>query len=198
MQVIIQKPSDWSDSQGEACLTQSHWLKNMWLIGKTPEKNRVKCRQCEISERNNFKQGKMKNAANKQWSDLKVRCKCDSALVIARGRTVIQTQMFPPPSVQVSPNCDEVLVNGKEMRGRQSLVVNFSYLHLSAELQLTVWVPKLPLQIDVTDTELSQVKGWRVPIVTNRRLVSQTGKHSTERKSNLGVASWPTLLLELR
>lgn len=82
--------------------------------------------------------------------------------------------LFPPllsffSLPQVSPNCDEVLVNGKEMRGRQSLVVNFSYLHLSAQLQLTVWVPKLPLQIDVTDTELSQVKGWRVPIVTNKR-----------------------------
>ncbi|XP_078141503.1 transmembrane protein 132C [Centroberyx gerrardi] len=71
--------------------------------------------------------------------------------------------------VKVSPNCDQVLVNGKEMRGRQSLAVNFTFLHLSAQLQLTVWVPKLPLQIDVSDTELSQVKGWRVPIVTNKR-----------------------------
>ncbi|XP_044051226.1 transmembrane protein 132D isoform X2 [Siniperca chuatsi] len=71
--------------------------------------------------------------------------------------------------VKVSANCDQVLVNGKEMRGRQSLAVNFTYLHLSAQLQLTVWVPKLPLQIDVSDTELSQVKGWRVPIITNKR-----------------------------
>ncbi|XP_019954700.1 transmembrane protein 132D [Paralichthys olivaceus] len=71
--------------------------------------------------------------------------------------------------LKVSPNCDQVLVNGKEMRGRQSLAVNFTYLHLSAQLQLTVWVPKLPLQIDVSDTELSQVKGWRVPIITNKR-----------------------------
>ncbi|KAG7489328.1 hypothetical protein JOB18_009308 [Solea senegalensis] len=71
--------------------------------------------------------------------------------------------------LKVSPNCDQVLVNGKEMRGRQSLAVNFTYLHLSAQLQLNVWVPKLPLQIDVSDTELSQVKGWRVPIITNKR-----------------------------
>ncbi|KAM4575922.1 transmembrane protein 132D [Odontesthes bonariensis] len=71
--------------------------------------------------------------------------------------------------VKVSPNCDQVLVNGKEMRGRESLAVNFTYLHLSTQLQLTVWVPKLPLQIDVSDTELSQVKGWRVPIITNKR-----------------------------
>lgn len=79
-------------------------------------------------------------------------------------------------SSQVSPNCNQVLVNGKEMRGRQSLAVNFTYLHLSATLQLTVWVPKLPLQIDVSDTELSQVKGWRVPIITNKRYMTLKGQ----------------------
>ncbi|RVE67893.1 hypothetical protein OJAV_G00086370 [Oryzias javanicus] len=71
--------------------------------------------------------------------------------------------------VKVSQNCNQVFVNGKEMRGHQSLAVNFTYLHLSAQLHLNVWVPKLPLQIDMSDTELSQVKGWRVPIVANRR-----------------------------
>uniref|UniRef100_A0A3P9M083 Transmembrane protein 132C-like n=1 Tax=Oryzias latipes TaxID=8090 RepID=A0A3P9M083_ORYLA len=71
--------------------------------------------------------------------------------------------------VKVSQNCNQVLLNGKEMRGHQSLAVNFTYLHLTAQLHLNVWVPKLPLQIDMSDTELSQVKGWRVPIVANRR-----------------------------
>uniref|UniRef100_A0A3Q3A053 Transmembrane protein 132C-like n=1 Tax=Kryptolebias marmoratus TaxID=37003 RepID=A0A3Q3A053_KRYMA len=71
--------------------------------------------------------------------------------------------------VKVSSNCDQVLVNGREMFGRQSLAVNFTYLHLSAQLLLTVWVPKLPMQIDLSDAELSQVKGWRVPITTNKR-----------------------------
>ncbi|XP_066512969.1 transmembrane protein 132C-like isoform X1 [Hoplias malabaricus] len=71
--------------------------------------------------------------------------------------------------LKVSPSCDEVLVNGKEMRGRVSLQVNFTYLYLSGQLELTVWVPRLPLQIDVSDVELSQVKGWRVPITTNKR-----------------------------
>lgn len=73
--------------------------------------------------------------------------------------------------LQVSLGCDEVLVNGKEMRGRVSLQVNFTYLYLTSQLELTVWVPRLPLQIDVSDVELSQVKGWRVPIITNRRYV---------------------------
>ncbi|KAI1901112.1 hypothetical protein AGOR_G00056850 [Albula goreensis] len=71
--------------------------------------------------------------------------------------------------LKVTPACDSVLVNGKEMRGKQSLQVNFTYLYLRTHLELTVWVPRLPLQIEVSDTELSQVKGWRVPILSNKR-----------------------------
>ncbi|XP_077457119.1 transmembrane protein 132B [Stigmatopora argus] len=69
--------------------------------------------------------------------------------------------------LKVSPNCDEVVVNGKEIRGRHGVSVAFAYMHLTAKLPLNVWVPKLPLQIHVSDTELSQVKGWRVPIAPN-------------------------------
>uniref|UniRef100_A0A3B4X8L3 Transmembrane protein 132C-like n=1 Tax=Seriola lalandi dorsalis TaxID=1841481 RepID=A0A3B4X8L3_SERLL len=72
------------------------------------------------------------------------------------------------------------------MRGRQSLAVNFTYLHLSAQLQLTVWVPKLPLQIDVSDTELSQVKGWRVPIITNKRPTRDSEDDEDDEKKGKG------------
>ncbi|XP_030647590.1 transmembrane protein 132C [Chanos chanos] len=71
--------------------------------------------------------------------------------------------------LKVSGACDAVLVNGKEMRGRQSVKVTFRHLYLTSDLELTVWVPRLPLQIDVSDAELSQVKGWRVPILPNKR-----------------------------
>uniref|UniRef100_H3CJX1 Transmembrane protein 132C n=1 Tax=Tetraodon nigroviridis TaxID=99883 RepID=H3CJX1_TETNG len=89
-------------------------------------------------------------------------------------------------SLQVSSSCKQVLVNGKEMRGRQSLAINFSYLHLSAQLHLTIWVPKLPLQIDVSDTELSQVKGWRVPIVTNRKPTRDSEDDEDDEKKGKG------------
>ena len=78
----------------------------------------------------------------------------------------------PPPSPlswQVSDHCDYVFVNDKEMKGKVDVVVNFTYQHLSAPLHVTVWVPRLPLQIEVSDTELSQIKGWRVPIVASKR-----------------------------
>ncbi|KAG7481009.1 hypothetical protein MATL_G00062610 [Megalops atlanticus] len=88
--------------------------------------------------------------------------------------------------VKVSPGCDSVLVNGKEMRGKQSLLVNFTYLYLHTQLQLTVWVPRLPLQIEVSDTELSQVKGWRVPILSNKRPTRDSEDDEEDEKKGKG------------
>ena len=76
---------------------------------------------------------------------------------------------IPFLSSQVSDGCDYVFVNGKEIKGKVDAVVNLTYQHLSAPLHITVWVPRLPLQIEVSDTELSQIKGWRVPIVASKR-----------------------------
>ncbi|KAF3696045.1 Transmembrane protein 132C Precursor [Channa argus] len=67
---------------------------------------------------------------------------------------------------KVSDRCDYVFVNGKEMKGKVKMMVNFTYGYLGAQLELSVWIPQLPLQIEVSDTELSQIKGWRVPIMT--------------------------------
>ncbi|XP_077378513.1 transmembrane protein 132C isoform X2 [Festucalex cinctus] len=69
--------------------------------------------------------------------------------------------------VKVSERCDYVFVNGKEMKGKVKMAVNFTYAYLSAQLELNVWIPRLPLQIEVSDTELSQIKGWRVPITAS-------------------------------
>uniref|UniRef100_A0A8C9WZD3 Transmembrane protein 132D n=1 Tax=Sander lucioperca TaxID=283035 RepID=A0A8C9WZD3_SANLU len=71
--------------------------------------------------------------------------------------------------LKVSDRCDYVFVNGKETKGKVKLVVNFTYSYLSAQLELNVWMPRLPLQIEVSDTELSQIKSWRVPILTSKR-----------------------------
>ncbi|XP_049906207.1 transmembrane protein 132D [Epinephelus moara] len=71
--------------------------------------------------------------------------------------------------LKVSDRCDYVFVNGKETKGKVKLMVNFTYSYLSAQLELNVWMPRLPLQIEVSDTELSQIKSWRVPILTSKR-----------------------------
>ncbi|KFO88408.1 Transmembrane protein 132E, partial [Buceros rhinoceros silvestris] len=89
---------------------------------------------------------------------------------------------------QVSSSCDYVFVSGKESRGSMSARVTFTYEHLSAPLEMTVWVPKLPLHIELLDARLSQVKGWRVPILPDRRSVrdSEHEEDEEERKQSRG------------
>lgn len=73
------------------------------------------------------------------------------------------------PSSQVSERCNYVYVNGKETKGKFTVMVNFTYGFLSAQLEMSVWMPRLPLSIDVADTELNQIKGWRVPVTTGNK-----------------------------
>ncbi|NWX05197.1 T132E protein, partial [Caloenas nicobarica] len=92
--------------------------------------------------------------------------------------------------IKVSSSCDYVFVSGKESRGSMSARVTFTYEHLSAPLEMTVWVPKLPLHIELSDARLSQVKGWRVPILPDRRSVrdSEHEEDEEERKQSRGCA----------
>ncbi|XP_035118730.3 transmembrane protein 132A isoform X2 [Callithrix jacchus] len=67
------------------------------------------------------------------------------------------------PLAKVSEACDAVFVAGKESRGARGVRVDFWWRRLRASLRLTVWAPLLPLRIELTDTTLEQVRGWRVP-----------------------------------
>ncbi|XP_066418527.1 transmembrane protein 132C [Molothrus aeneus] len=88
--------------------------------------------------------------------------------------------------IKVSDRCDYVFVNGKEMKGKVNALVNFTYQYLSAPLQMTVWVPRLPLQIDISDTELSQIKGWRVPVVSNKRPTRDSDDEDEDERRGRG------------
>uniref|UniRef100_A0A8C5PU94 Transmembrane protein 132C n=1 Tax=Leptobrachium leishanense TaxID=445787 RepID=A0A8C5PU94_9ANUR len=90
--------------------------------------------------------------------------------------------------VKVSERCDYVFVNGKEMKGKVAVLVNFTYQYLSASLQITIWVPRLPLQIDISDTELSQIKGWRVPIMANRRPTRDSDDDEEDERRGRGCS----------
>ncbi|XP_005986965.2 transmembrane protein 132E [Latimeria chalumnae] len=89
--------------------------------------------------------------------------------------------------IKVSRGCDYVFVSGKESRGSMNARVVFTYEHLTAPLELTVWVPKLPLQIELSDSTLSQVKGWRVPILLDQRSTRESDdEEEEERRANKG------------
>ncbi|NXK65087.1 T132D protein, partial [Sylvietta virens] len=88
--------------------------------------------------------------------------------------------------IKVSDRCDYVFVNGKEMKGKVNVIVNFTYQHLSAPLEMTVWIPRLPLQIEVSDTELNQIKGWRVPIISNKRPTRDSDDEDEDERRGRG------------
>ncbi|NXE58147.1 T132A protein, partial [Casuarius casuarius] len=65
--------------------------------------------------------------------------------------------------LQVSDACDAVFVAGKETRGARGARVDFWFRRFHASLRFTVWAPLLPLRVDLHDTTLEQVRGWRLP-----------------------------------
>ncbi|NXV65105.1 T132B protein, partial [Molothrus ater] len=88
--------------------------------------------------------------------------------------------------VLVSESCDSIFVNGKEMKSKVDTIVNFTYQHFTTQLEVTVWVPRLPLQIEISDTELSQIKGWRIPVTSNKRPTRDSEDEEDDEKKGKG------------
>ncbi|KAM4763529.1 transmembrane protein 132B isoform 1-T1 [Cyanocitta cristata] len=88
--------------------------------------------------------------------------------------------------VKVSDSCDSIFVNGKEMKSKVDTIVNFTYQHFTTQLEVTVWVPRLPLQIEISDTELSQIKGWRIPVTSNKRPTRDSEDEEDDEKKGKG------------
>ncbi|XP_077895495.1 transmembrane protein 132B isoform X1 [Ictidomys tridecemlineatus] len=90
--------------------------------------------------------------------------------------------------VKVSNNCDSIFVNGKEMKSKVDTIVNFTHQHFTSQVEVTVWAPRLPLQIEISDTELSQIKGWRIPVASNRRPTRESEDEEDEEKKGRGCS----------
>ncbi|XP_010227064.1 PREDICTED: transmembrane protein 132B isoform X2 [Tinamus guttatus] len=88
--------------------------------------------------------------------------------------------------IKVSNRCDSIFVNGKEMKSKVDTIVNFTYQHFTTQLEVTVWVPRLPLQIEISDTELSQIKGWRIPVTSNKRPTRDSEDEDDDEKKGRG------------
>ncbi|XP_014454062.2 transmembrane protein 132B isoform X1 [Alligator mississippiensis] len=88
--------------------------------------------------------------------------------------------------IKVSDRCDSIFVNGKEMKSKVDTIVNFTYQHFTTQLEVTVWVPRLPLQIEISDTELSQIKGWRIPVSSNKRPTRDSDDEEDDERKGRG------------
>ncbi|XP_077353938.1 transmembrane protein 132C-like [Festucalex cinctus] len=89
-------------------------------------------------------------------------------------------------ALKVTERCDFVFVTGKESRGKTRVTITFTYGFLSAQLEMSVWMPRLPLRIDVADPELNQIKGWRVPITTGNRKPTWNSEEEEEMRKGRG------------
>ncbi|XP_057335778.1 transmembrane protein 132E isoform X1 [Microplitis mediator] len=90
--------------------------------------------------------------------------------------------------LKVSSSCSSVYVDGSEIRGSSNASVLVKYGTYTGLARFTVWMPEFPLEVTVTDSRLSQIKGWKVPeghpVQKNKRSLNQTDITSLNINSN--------------
>lgn len=64
--------------------------------------------------------------------------------------------------LQVSSSCTSVYLDGSEVRGSTNAKFTARFGSVEAGGSITVWVPEMPLDIQVDDVELSHIHGWKV------------------------------------
>ncbi|ODM98857.1 Transmembrane protein [Orchesella cincta] len=65
--------------------------------------------------------------------------------------------------LKVSSSCTSVYVDGSESRGSTNATIIIKYGTYEGAAEFTVWMPEFPLDIQLSDARLNQIKGWRVP-----------------------------------
>ena len=62
----------------------------------------------------------------------------------------------------MSSSCTSVYLDGSEVRGSTNATLVARYGNVESTSSLTVWVPEMPLDIQLDDVKLNQVSGWKV------------------------------------
>jgi transmembrane protein 132 len=65
--------------------------------------------------------------------------------------------------LQVTLDCSHVYVDGSETNGARNATIIFKHTDKIREVRLSVWVPEIPLNVEVSDQKLSQIKMWKGP-----------------------------------
>ncbi|XP_063974726.1 transmembrane protein 132E [Diachasmimorpha longicaudata] len=93
--------------------------------------------------------------------------------------------------LKVSSSCSSVYVDGSEIRGSSNASVIVKYGTYTGLARFTVWMPEFPLEVTVSDSRLSQIKGWKVPdgypIQKNKRSLNHTESSDIKRRSVTGM-----------
>ncbi|CAL1289115.1 unnamed protein product [Larinioides sclopetarius] len=89
--------------------------------------------------------------------------------------------------LKVSPSCTSVYLDGSEIRGSQNASILVKYGSYTGQAHFLVWMPELPLIIRISDTKLSQIKGWRTPHLQRGKPVN-LGPSSNRGRSSFATS----------
>lgn len=84
-------------------------------------------------------------------------------------------------ALKVSSSCTSVYVDGSETRGALHAEVNVKYGTYSGQGFFTVWMASFPLQVQLQDNKLSQIKAWRVPIDREKKHQKRTAQDGVSK-----------------
>ncbi|CAH1801046.1 unnamed protein product [Owenia fusiformis] len=86
--------------------------------------------------------------------------------------------------LKVDQSCRHIFLDGTETMGASNVSVIAKYHGHTHFLRFKVWMPEFPLQIEISDSKLSQVKGWKSPNQPRNR---------QKRGVDFGLLTYPLL-----
>uniref|UniRef100_A0A914C113 Transmembrane protein family 132 middle domain-containing protein n=1 Tax=Acrobeloides nanus TaxID=290746 RepID=A0A914C113_9BILA len=69
-----------------------------------------------------------------------------------------------PRLLKTSPTCSSVYVDGSELRGLADILVHIQHQDMNTNAKFTVWYPKLPITVWVSDPILNTISDWNVAV----------------------------------
>ena len=69
--------------------------------------------------------------------------------------------------LQVSQNCDHIYLDGSEIRGSKNASILVTLMkqesrQYTTSVYVQIWIPEHRLDIQLSDSKLSQVRGWKI------------------------------------
>lgn len=89
--------------------------------------------------------------------------------------------------LKVSTSCTSVYVDGSETRGALAAQIDVKYGAYIGKASFTVWMAETPLSIDLADSRLSQIKGWKVPLKRSDEAEDKSRHQANETLSGAGA-----------
>ncbi|KAL4002802.1 hypothetical protein ACH3XW_4970 [Acanthocheilonema viteae] len=66
--------------------------------------------------------------------------------------------------VKASPTCSSIYVDGSELRGMSKVKVHIHFERLTSSIEVTVWYPRLPITVWLSDPVLNAIKDWQIAV----------------------------------